>query len=64
MATLTNEQIAEKKLLLKQLSQQANAIIAELTEAGAWPLNDDELRLNHYINKKGSFHNEPFFIIT
>ena len=43
MATLTNEQIAEKKLLLKQLSQQANAIIAELTEAGAWPLSDDEL---------------------
>ena len=43
MATLTNEQIVEKKQQLKQLMEQANAIIAELTEAGAWPLNEDDL---------------------
>ena len=43
MATLTNEQIVEKKQQLKQLIDQVNAIIAELTEAGAWPLNEDDL---------------------
>ena len=43
MATLTNEQIEQKKQHLKQLSEQINAIAKELQEAGAWPLSDDEL---------------------
>ena len=43
MATLTNEQIEQKKLRLKQLSEEKNAIIEELKEAGEWPLDDDDL---------------------
>ena len=43
MATLTAEQIEQKKLRLKQLSEEKNAIIKELQEAGAWPLNEDDL---------------------
>ena len=43
MATLTNEQIEQKKLRLKQLSEEKNAIIKELQEAGAWPLDEDDL---------------------
>ena len=43
MATLTNEQIEQKKLRLKQLSEEMNAIIKELQEAGAWPLDEDDL---------------------
>ena len=43
MATLTNEQIEQKKQQLKQLSEEMNAIIKELQEAGEWPLDDDEL---------------------
>ena len=43
MATLTNEQIEQKKQQLKQLSEEINAIAKELEEAGAWPLSDDEL---------------------
>ena len=43
MATLTNEQIEQKKQQLKQLSEQINAIAKELQEAGAWPLSDDDL---------------------
>ena len=43
MATLTNEQIEQKKLQLKQLSDEMNAIVKELQEAGAWPLDDDDL---------------------
>ena len=43
MATLTNEQIEQKKQQLKQLSEEMNAIVKELQEAGAWPLDDDEL---------------------
>ena len=38
MATLTNEQIEQKKQQLKQLSEQINAIAKELQEAGAWRL--------------------------
>ncbi len=38
MATLTNEQIEQKKQQLKQLSEEKNAIVEELQEAGAWPL--------------------------
>ena len=42
-ATLTTEQIEQKKLRLKQLSEEKNAIIKELQEAGAWPLDEDDL---------------------
>ena len=43
MATLTNEQIEQKKKQLKQLAEEINAIAKELEEAGAWPLSDDDL---------------------
>ena len=43
MATMTAEQIEQKKLRLKQLSEEKNAIIKELQEAGAWPLDEDDL---------------------
>ncbi len=43
MANLTAEQIEQKKQQLKQLSEEMNAIIKELQEAGAWPLDEDEL---------------------
>ena len=43
MATMTAEQIEQKKQQLKQLSEEMNAIIKELQEAGAWPLDEDEL---------------------
>ena len=43
MATLTNEQIEAKKQQLKQLAEQAKKLKDELVEAGAWPLEEDEL---------------------
>ena len=43
MANLTAEQIEQKKLRLKQLSEEKNAIIKELQEAGAWPLDEADL---------------------
>ena len=43
MATLTNEQIEQKKQLLAEKMKEANAIAKELQEAGALPLNEDEL---------------------
>ena len=43
MATLTAEQIEQKKQQLKQLSDEMNAIVKELQEAGAWPLNEADL---------------------
>ena len=43
MATLTNEQIEAKKLQLKQLAEEAQQLKNELVEAGAWPLEDDDL---------------------
>ena len=43
MATLTKEQIEQKKQQLKQLTEQINAIVNELQEAGEWPLDEDEL---------------------
>ena len=43
MATLTNEQIEQKKQQLKQLSEEKNAIVKELQEAGAWPLDEADL---------------------
>ena len=43
MANLTAEQIEQKKQQLKQLSDEMNALVKELQEAGAWPLDDDDL---------------------
>ena len=43
MATMTNEQIEQKKQQLKQLSEEKNAIVKELQEAGAWPLDEADL---------------------
>ena len=43
MATLTNEQIEQKKQQLKQLSDEMNALVKELQEAGEWPLDEDDL---------------------
>ena len=43
MATLTNQQIEQKKQQLKQLTDEAKQLKDELVEAGAWPLSDDEL---------------------
>ena len=43
MATLTTEQIEQKKQQLQQLTEQAKAIVEELTEAGALPLDEDDL---------------------
>ena len=43
MATLTTEQIEQKKQHLKQLSDEMNALVKELQEAGAWPLDEDDL---------------------
>ena len=43
MATMTQEQIEQKKQQLKQLAEEAKQLKDELVEAGAWPLCDGEL---------------------
>ena len=43
MATLTNQQIEQKMQQLKQLTDKAQQLKNELVEAGAWPLNEDDL---------------------
>ena len=43
MATLTNEQIEAKKQQLKQLAEEAKQLKDELVEAGAWPMDEDDL---------------------
>ena len=43
MATLTNEQIEQKKQLLEEKMKQMKAIYDELVEAGAMELPDDAL---------------------
>lgn len=43
MATLTNEQIEQKKAQLKQLAKEAEQLKNELVEAGSWPLGEDDL---------------------
>ena len=43
MATLTAEQIEQKKQQLKQLAAEVKALKDELVEAGAWPMDEDEL---------------------
>ena len=43
MATLTTEQIEQKKQQLKQLAAEAQQLKNELVEAGAWPLDENDL---------------------
>ncbi len=43
MANLTAEQIEQKKQQLKQLAAEAKQLKDELVEAGAWPLDEDDL---------------------
>ena len=43
MATLTNAQIEQKKQLLAEKMKEAKAIYDELMEAGAIPMDDDQL---------------------
>ena len=43
MATLTNEQIEQKKKLLAEKMKEAKAIYDELVEAGAIELSDEDL---------------------
>ena len=43
MATLTNEQIEQKKQLLAEKTKEMKAIYDELVEAGAIELSDDDL---------------------
>ena len=43
MATMTNEQIEQKKQQLKQLAEEVKQLKDELVEAGAWPLDENDL---------------------
>ena len=43
MAALTNEQIKQKKQQLAGIMKEAKALQEELMEAGAIPIDDDEL---------------------
>ena len=43
MATMTNEQIDQKKQQLKQLTEEVKQLKDELMEAGALPLDEDDL---------------------
>ncbi|SHL23218.1 hypothetical protein [Xylanibacter ruminicola] len=45
MANLTAEQIEQKKQQLKQLAEEAQQLKNELVEAGAWPMDEDELEV-------------------
>ena len=40
---MTNEQIEAKKKQLKQLTEEAKQLKDELVDAGAWPLDEDDL---------------------
>ena len=43
MATLTVEQIEQKKQLLTEKLKEMKTIYDELVEAGAWPLEENDL---------------------
>lgn len=43
MTTMTKELIEQKKQLLMQLTAEAEQLKNELVEAGAWPLDDEDL---------------------
>ena len=40
---MTTEQIEQKKQQLKQLAEEVKQLKDELVEAGAWPLDEDDL---------------------
>lgn len=41
---MTKEQIEQKLQRLLQLSEESDALLKELAEAGAWELSDEELK--------------------
>ena len=43
MATMTSEQIEQKRQLLAEKLKEMKAIYDELMEAGAWTLSDNDL---------------------
>jgi hypothetical protein len=43
MATMTAEQIEQKKQLLAEKAKEMKVIYDELVEAGTWPLSTDDL---------------------
>ena len=43
MATMTNEQIEQKKQLLAEKMKEMKGIYEELVETGAWPLDEEDL---------------------
>ena len=43
MATMTAEQIEQKKQQLKQLAEEVKQLKDELVEAGAWPFDEKDL---------------------
>ena len=63
MATLTKEQIEQKKQQLKQLAEEAQQLKNELVEAGAWPLDEDDLDKAAggypYINHLNPYNRTP-----
>ncbi len=63
MATLTSEQISQKKQQLKQLAEEVKALTQELAEAGAIELSDDDL--DKAAGGSGQYHTpKPFHIFT
>ena len=43
MATLTNQEIEQLKQQFKEKQEEVRELYDKLIEAGAWPLDDDEL---------------------
>lgn len=43
MANLSAEQIEQQKQRLHQLAEEVKTLKDELVEAGAWPMDDDDL---------------------
>jgi hypothetical protein len=60
MATLTTEQIEQKKQQLKQLAEEVKALKDELVEAGAWPMEEDDLDNVAGGAKKTGIHNSLY----
>ena len=60
MATLTAQQIEQKKQLLEEKIKEVNSIIAELKEAGALELKDEELdQVTGGIGLGDEYHDYP-----
>ena len=57
MATLTAEQIEQKKQLLAEKVKQMKAIYDELVEAGAWPLSDSTRQQEEFLARGGDLLN-------